>query len=106
VGLSSERGQIAHRFIKICAHGIPKFTLTGANLLVKEKPVVGLRYADFNGANLNGIYVVGEDLRFADFIKANLSGADLSGAKVTSEQLKEAKSLQGTIMPDGQIHPE
>ena len=25
--LSSERGQIAHRFIKICAHGIPKFTL-------------------------------------------------------------------------------
>ena len=27
VGLSSERGQIAHRFIKICAHGIPKFTL-------------------------------------------------------------------------------
>jgi Pentapeptide repeats (8 copies) len=85
--------------------------LTGANLLVKEKLVVGLRYADFNGANLNGIYVVGEDLRFADFIKANLSEgvfkrvdfseadlsrADLSGATLHAVDLLELISVELT----------
>jgi len=45
----------------------------------------------------------------ANLSGANLFGADLSktnliGAKVTTEQLKKAKSLEGAIMPDGTKH--
>lgn len=30
---------------------------------------------------------------------------DLGGAIITNEQLKQARSLRGAIMPDGSIHP-
>jgi Pentapeptide repeats (8 copies) len=45
----------------------------------------------------------------ANLVGANLSGAKLhktvlSGATVTEEQLKTAKSLKGATMPDGSIH--
>jgi Pentapeptide repeats (8 copies) len=74
-----------------------------------------LRRADFSGAELgkanpnpnNNIecstapcYPTGANLPGAD-----LSGADLNGATITTEQLKEAKSLHRTTMPDGSIHP-
>jgi len=36
---------------------------------------------------------------------ANLSRADLTGARVTQEQLQNAIDLFGTIMPDGTTHP-
>jgi uncharacterized protein YjbI with pentapeptide repeats len=49
---------------------------------------------------LNSIYVGKTDLSGAD-----LSGANLRGAEVSNEQLAKAKSLQGTIMPDGSKHP-
>ena len=43
-------------------------------------------------------------------IEANLDGtsfseSDLTGAKVTQDQLKQARSLKGATMPDGSIHP-
>ncbi len=37
MGLSSERGQIAHRFIQICAHGIPKFTQGDREAVLRTK---------------------------------------------------------------------
>jgi uncharacterized protein YjbI with pentapeptide repeats len=69
-----------------------------------------------NGCNLSGINLQGADLKDASFKNAYLGnaylgGADLSGANLTgafgttSEQLKKAKSLHGTIMPDRTIHP-
>ena len=64
--------------------------LNGANLSDADLSVANLNSANLNSANLNG---------------ANLSDADLSGAKITQAQLNEAKSLQGTIMPDGSKHP-
>jgi uncharacterized protein YjbI with pentapeptide repeats len=52
-----------------------------------------LREADLGGADLSGANLKGADLK----------GADLSGAKgVTNEQLRAARSLEGTTMPDGQ----
>lgn len=90
-----------------------------------------LDYANLNGANLSranlrGAILWGATLtgsngwvdesaeyvpererlsRGADLSEADLSGADLKDAIVTLEQLKEAKSLKGTIMPDGLKHP-
>src|SRR5215217_7699846 len=42
------------------------------------------------------------DLSSANLSGATLGGANLSGAVVTKEQLREAKSLEGATMPDGQ----
>jgi uncharacterized protein YjbI with pentapeptide repeats len=39
-------------------------------------------------------------LQGANLTDAVLRGANLSNAKVTSEQLAEAKSLEGATMPD------
>ena len=36
--------------------------------------------------------------------RADLTEADLTGAKVTQEQLKTVKSLKDAIMPDGSKH--
>jgi uncharacterized protein YjbI with pentapeptide repeats len=45
-------------------------------------------------------------LKNADLTGANLTGANLKGAiGTTPDQLKQAKSLHGTIMPDGSKHP-
>jgi len=54
-----------------------------------------LSYADLSDVNLSG----------ADLIQANLRYVDLRGARITEEQLKEAKSLKGATMPDGSKHP-
>lgn len=53
------------------------------------------------GANLS--YA---DLSGTDFTDADLSYANLRGAiDFTQEQLAQAKSLKGAIMPDGSVHP-
>lgn len=87
--------------------------------LIKEKHIVDLANADLSGANLSGVdlrgvYLIKADLRKADLSganlrdtnlsKANLSGANLTDAQVTDEQLAQAKSLEGTTMPDGTVH--
>lgn len=61
---------------------------------------VYMRYADLTGADLRDA-----DLRGAHLVSADLSRADLNGATVVQEQLDWAKSLEGTIMPDGSTHP-
>ena len=89
--------------------------LHGANL---TRALLGESY--LNGANLRKANLCGADLRGANLSYANLYGADLTGAylsgaeltraylsctEVTQEQLKQAKSLKGAIMPDGSKHP-
>jgi uncharacterized protein YjbI with pentapeptide repeats len=43
-------------------------------------------------------------LEGANLKEAYRDGANLTGAKVTKEQLDTAQSLQGATMPDGSIH--
>ncbi len=86
-----------------------------------------LREADLRGATFSGDIpgewgIADTDLIISRAIVnvvihrgATLDGADLSGAildeadlrevRVTTEQLDQAKSLQGATIPDGSIHP-
>lgn len=63
-----------------------------------------LREVNFQGANLERAWLHQADLSGANLSETNLNGAFLSGAKVTAEQLRTAKSLTRTQMPDGTIH--
>ncbi len=74
--------------------------LFGANLRGAN-----LREANFRGADLTCAKLFGAKLFGANLLEANLREADLHGATVTKEQLEKAKSLKGTTMPDGSIHP-
>lgn len=75
--------------------------LSGANLQFAQMRAANLKEADLSEANQSK-----DDLSNADLSNANLSGANLSYAKgATKEQLRSAKSLQGTIMPDKSKHP-
>ena len=94
----------------------------------KDGPVVSLKWANLQDADLGEVVLEGADLREtklqraylyaaklrgarlakanlsgADLAKADLSGADLSDARgLTEAQLTEAKSLEGATMPNGQ----
>jgi uncharacterized protein YjbI with pentapeptide repeats len=41
-----------------------------------------------------------------DLTNANLKDADLTGTNVPDHRVLRAKSLSGTIMPDGSIHTD
>jgi uncharacterized protein YjbI with pentapeptide repeats len=73
--------------------------LTRANLSRAYLDSVDLRDTNLHWADLSGANLSGANLRGAD-----LSFANLSNSKVKDEQLTKAKSLHGTIMPDGSIH--
>jgi uncharacterized protein YjbI with pentapeptide repeats len=81
-------------------------TLFGANLhRAKLKGMkTNLSGADLRKANLSSANLLEATLFGANLSEADLSYADLGGAKVTEEQLKEAKSLKGATMPDGKIN--
>jgi uncharacterized protein YjbI with pentapeptide repeats len=83
--------------------------LVNANLSGTALILTNLSRAYLMGANLNGASLIstnlnGADLSEVDLTSAMLSEADLSGATVTPEQLSQAKSLEGAIMPDGSVH--
>jgi uncharacterized protein YjbI with pentapeptide repeats len=101
------------RGINLSGAWLRKANLSGADLSwaspTEANVYANLSGADLSGADLSGADLSGADLSKAnlsgaDLSKANLSGADLSKAKVTEEQLKEVKSLQGAILPDGSKH--
>jgi hypothetical protein len=81
--------------IAVAAHGGPKgLDLAGADLCD----------LDLSSMDLRGIILChqgpeAEDT--ADVQRADLSEANLEGAAVTAAQLSQAKSLRGTILPDG-----
>jgi PAS domain-containing protein len=95
------------------------------DLVSRANPIISLDQADLDhavlseavlpGIDLHGVYLrsadlTGGDLRGADLSgarldEADLSGANLSGADVTRQQLDRARSLAGTVMPDGSAHP-
>lgn len=73
-----------------------------------------LRNANFSNADLQAaqfywnVSVPGVISKFqiidTNLTNANLAGANLKDAKITPEQLAQARSLKGTIMPDGTVH--
>jgi uncharacterized protein YjbI with pentapeptide repeats len=69
---------------------------SGAVFVKAELTTADLYEADLRGANLKQA-----DLSGANLVGADLSNANLSNATVTHGQLHTAKSLNGTIMPDG-----
>jgi uncharacterized protein YjbI with pentapeptide repeats len=79
--------------------------LRGAKLRRAQMEGAYLSGADLSGADLSRANLSRANLFKADLSNANLSGADLSEirGRITNEQLKQAKSLDGATMPDGQI---
>jgi uncharacterized protein YjbI with pentapeptide repeats len=96
---------------------LPYAKLNGANLrgaYLRGDPDqsgdADLSDADLSDANLSEADLSYDNLSSANLQGANLTdavlrGTNLSNAKVTSEQLAEAKSLEGATMPDGSRHP-
>lgn len=84
-------------------HGadLSEANLQGANLCGANLCSAELRWANLSWAELTGAYLEGANLCRANLEGAYLEGADLKKAKVTDEQLAQAKSLEGTILPDG-----
>jgi uncharacterized protein YjbI with pentapeptide repeats len=85
--------------------------LGGAYLLGADLGDANLSGADLSNANLFFAHLSNANLFFADLSNANLGFAHLCNAYlgdadgVTKERLEqEAKSLEGTIMPDGTIY--
>jgi uncharacterized protein YjbI with pentapeptide repeats len=83
----------------------------GADLIEANLSEAYLGEADLSEASLKGADLRGANLGRADLRRTNLSGAclvgasllraNLTGAKVTPEQLTTVSSLQEAIMPDG-----
>jgi uncharacterized protein YjbI with pentapeptide repeats len=69
---------------------------------------------DLGGADLSGADLSDAEGRFesgARMVRTRLEGADLGGAdltkaRVTEEQLREAESLEGATMPNGQKYED
>jgi uncharacterized protein YjbI with pentapeptide repeats len=79
--------------------------LRGVNLSEAMKlDSISLEGANLERANLSGTDLFEADLSDANLFRTNLSETNLIGAKVTTEQLKQAMSLKGAIMPDGTKH--
>ena len=79
--------------------------LSGAHLRRANLRGANLRGAYLHGANLHGANLRGTNLRGTNLREANLRGANLHGAKtITNKQLSQAKSLEGTILPNGLVH--
>ncbi|GHO79455.1 hypothetical protein KSD_72260 [Ktedonobacter sp. SOSP1-85] len=99
------------RLAQMNAADLSGANLMGTNLSSARLMKTNLSSADLNGANLQFAQMGAADLGGADLGKINQNYAHLSGANlshvtgVTTAQLRRAKSLQGTIMPDGSRHP-
>jgi uncharacterized protein YjbI with pentapeptide repeats len=114
-----------------CIIGLSGANLSEAKLRRANLSGVRLNGADLGGADLSRASLLESSLQFANLTETDLSGADLTAANlslahfsgtklsgadlrnailkdshgITIEELeKQAKSLEGTIMPDGSIH--
>ncbi len=79
--------------------------LKEADLRMAHLQLSNLSYSDLTGACLSNANLYGADLREASLKGANLLKVKLQGARnVRNEQLAEAKSLWGAILPDGSLY--
>lgn len=79
--------------------------LSMSNLLGADLSEAVLTIANLRSANLVGAYLVHSDLTGADLRGAHLDGANLSYSNVTREQLLQAASLEGAILPFDMTSP-
>jgi uncharacterized protein YjbI with pentapeptide repeats len=72
-----------------------------SELILKDKPVFDLGFADMSGAVLSRV-----DLSGTNLIEPDLSDANLSGAEGMSHEglERQAASLAGATMPNGSKH--
>jgi len=85
---------------------LSKARLSGANLSDADLSGANLSIAELSKSNLSRADLSEARLSEADLSDADLSGAVLSDAKAsTDEQLLQARSLEGAIMPDRTIYP-
>jgi hypothetical protein len=80
--------------------------LSDAKLDNTDLTDINLYHTDLSRADLGSANLRKADLRGADLSGASLYGANLSDANVTQDQLDQAKTLDGAIMPDGQKYEE
>jgi hypothetical protein len=73
----------------------------------RKLDAISLEGAYLQGANLSGTVLWEAILKEANLAGADLTGANLKGVTgIAVEELKkQAKSLKGTTMPDGSLHP-
>lgn len=80
--------------------------LQGADLSSCNLSYASLGFAHLTGANLQGANLQAAEMDSVDLTGANLAAANLKDAQgVGDSQLTKAKSLTGTILPDGSTHP-
>jgi uncharacterized protein YjbI with pentapeptide repeats len=111
--LDADRNRVVLQFLQdeqLIGVENPVISLSAISRAGADLSGVDLNHADLSGVDLSGVDLSGANLSGADLHWVTLSGADLSsanliGAQVTQAQLQEAKSLQGTIMPNGSKHP-
>jgi uncharacterized protein YjbI with pentapeptide repeats len=79
--------------------------LRGADLRMAHLQLSNLVYSDLTGACLSNTNLYGADLRDVCLKEAILHKANLQGARnLNTEQLIEANSLWGAILPDGSLY--
>ncbi len=88
------------RVPKVRTANLREANLKGADLHDAYLSMADLRRANLSGADLSGANLSGADLSGADLSATDLSRADLRRAKVTTNQLKQAKSLVDAMLPD------
>lgn len=85
--------------------------LFGADLRSSSMQGTNLSYATLSYVNLAGTNLTKADLHGSDMHNTILTSTNLNGANLkdvtglTNEQISTARSLTGTIMPDGSTHP-
>lgn len=82
---------------------------------------VNLSFANIKYVDMSGVKLIDTNLSNSDFFSVNFSGADFSnanlqgatikesiliGSNLNEEQLKQIKSIECTIMPNGELYGE
>lgn len=78
--------------------------LRGADLRRADLREVNLAEADLTDANLSETNLLDANLGAVDLTNANLTNANLTGTNAPDHLILRAKSLIGTVMPDGSIN--
>jgi uncharacterized protein YjbI with pentapeptide repeats len=90
---------------------LEKTNLSGINFSNANLEKAKFRRASVRGTNFENANLANSDFREANlrnaiFLNANLSNCVFKDAVITLEQINEAKSITGIMLPDGSIHEE
>ena len=92
-------------FLTCGAACIEAYNLTHTNLSNTSLFAADLSSAMLTDAILTNATLTDANLTGATLTGANLTDALLRGAHIVNEQLADARSLKGAILPDGSTHP-